>query len=134
MKFIKFLAPLFLVCMMCSAFTMKDKTNGMYIVGVSASFTDSVIYFTDVQFVKDLSLGSDKLLEMRSYYSDQLDEYLESDKGLNNRTSFVYYNTKKEKLEKIIKKMKDKYRKEGKSILRDLGSDFKFVRVVEEEY
>ena len=48
MKFVKLLAPLFLVCMMCSAFTMKDKTNGMYIVGVSASFTDSVIYFTDV--------------------------------------------------------------------------------------
>ena len=70
---------------------------------------------------------------MRSYYSDQLDEYLESDKGLKNRTSFVYYNTKKEKLEKVIKKMKDKYRKEGKSVLRDLGSDFKFVRVVEEE-
>ena len=134
MKFIKNLAPLFLVCMMCSAFTMKDKTNGMYIVGVSASFTDSVIYFTEVQFVKNLSLGSDKLLEMRSYYSDQLDEYLESDKGLKNRTSFVYYNTKKEKLEKVIKKMKDKYRKEGKSVLRDLGSDFKFVRVVEEEY
>ena len=65
---------------------------------------------------------------------DQLDEYLESDKGLKNRTSFVYYNTKKEKLEKVIKKMKDKYRKEGKSVLRDLGSDFKFVRVVEEEY
>ena len=133
MKFIKILAPLFLVCMMCSAFTMKDKTNGMYIVGVSASFTDSVIYFTEVQFVKNLSLGSDKVLEMRSYYSDQLDEYLESDKGLKNRTSFVYYNTKKEKLEKVIKKMKDKYRKEGKSVLRDLGSDFKFVRVVEEE-
>ena len=133
MNFIKNLAPLFLVCMMCSAFTMKDKTNGMYIVGVSASFTDSVIYFTEVQFVKNLSLGSDKLLEMRSYYSDQLDEYLESDKGLKNRTSFVYYNTKKEKLDKIIKKMKDKYRKEGKSVLRDLGSDFKFVRVVEEE-
>ena len=133
MKFIKNLAPLFLVCLMCSAFTMKEKTNGMYIVGVSASFADSVIYFTDVQFVKNLSLGSDKLLEMRSYYSDQLDEYLEADKGLKNRTSFVYYNTKKEKLEKIIKKMKDKYRKEGKSVLRDLGSDFKFVRVVEGE-
>ena len=99
MKFVKLLAPLFLVCMMCSAFTMKDKTNGMYIVGVSASFTDSVIYFTDVQFVKNLSLGNDKLLEMRSHYSDQLDEYLESEKGLINRTSFVYYNDKKEKLE-----------------------------------
>ena len=133
MKLIRNLAPLFLICMMCSAFTMKDKTKGMYIVGVSASFSDSVIYFTDVQFVKNLSLGSDKLLEMRSYYSDQLDEYLEADKGLKNRTSFVYYNTKKEKLDKIIKKMKDKYLKEGKSVLRDLGSDFKFVRVVEEE-
>ena len=133
MKFVKLLAPLFLVCMMCSAFTMKDKTNGMYIVGVSASFTDSVIYFTDVQFVKNLSLGNDKLLEMRSHYSDQLDEYLESEKGLINRPSFVYYNDKKEKLEKIIKKMKEKYRKEGKSVLRDLGGDFKFVRVVEGE-
>ena len=132
MKFVKLLAPMFLVCMMCSAFTMKDKTNGMYMVGVSASFTDSVIYFTDVQFVKNLSLGSDKLLEMRSYYSDQLEDYLEVEKGLKNRTCFVYYNTKKEKLEKIIKKMKDKYRKEGKSVLLDLGSDFKFVRVVEE--
>ena len=133
MKFVKLLAPMFLVCMMCSAFTMKDKTNGMYMVGVSASFTDSVIYFTDVQFVKNLSLGSDKLLEMRSYYSDQLEDYLEVEKGLKNRTCFVYYNTKKEKLEKIIKKMKDKYRKEGKSVLRDLGSDFKFIRVIEGE-
>ena len=133
MKFIKNLAPLFLVCMMCSAFTMKDKTNGMYIVGVSASFTDSVIYFTDIQFVKNLTLGNDKLLYLRSYYSDQLDEHLELEKGLKNRTSFVYYSPKKEKLEKVIKKMKNKYRKEGKSVLRDLGSDFKFVRVVEGE-
>ena len=38
-----------------------------------------------------------------------------------------------EKLEKIIKKMKEKYRKEGKIVLRDLGSDFKFVRVVDGE-
>ena len=133
MKFIKNLAPLFLICMMCSAFTMKDKTNGMYIVGVSASFTDSVIYFTDIQFVKNMTLGNDKLLHLRSYYTEQLDEHLELEKGLKNRTSFVYYNTKKEKLEKIIKKMKNKYLKEGKSVLRDLGSDFKFVRVIEEE-
>ena len=53
--------------------------------------------------------------------------------GLSGRTSFIYYHEKKSKLEKIIKKMKEKYRKEGKSVLRDLGSDFKFVRVVEEE-
>ena len=133
MKFIKFLAPLFMVCMMCSAFTMKDKTNGMYIVGVSASFSDSVIYFTDIQFVKNMTLGNDKLLYLRSHYTDQLDEHLELEKGLKNRTSFVYYSPKKEKLEKIIKKMKTKYTKDGKSVLRDLGSDFKFIRVIEGE-
>lgn len=133
MKFIKLLAPMFLICMLCSAFTMKEKEKGMYIVGVSASFSDSLIYFTDVQFVKNLGLGKDDLLEMRSHYSDQLDEYLESEKGLKNRTCFVYYNKNKEKLEKTVKKMKDKYRKGGKSVLRDLGDEFKFVRVVEEE-
>ena len=116
MKFIKLLAPLFLVCLMCSAFTMKENTNGMYMVGVSASFKDSVIYFTDIQFVKNLTLGKDKLLPFRSEYTNQLDEHLESEMGLSDRTSFIYYHEKKSKLEKIIKKMKDKYRKEGKSV------------------
>jgi hypothetical protein len=133
MKFVKVFISLLVVLAVCTASTMENKKKGMYIVGVSASFTDSLIYFTDIQFVKNLTLGNDKLLYLRSHYSDQLDEHLESEKGLKNRTSFVYYSPKKEKLEKIIKKMKNKYRKEGKSVLRDLGSDFKFIRVIEGE-
>jgi hypothetical protein len=35
-------------------------------------------------------------------------------------------------LEKKINKMKAQYQKDGKSILRDTGADFKFVKAVEE--
>lgn len=39
---------------------------------------------------------------------------------------------KKSKLEKNIIKMKENYQKEGKSILRELGDEFKFTKAVEE--
>lgn len=134
MKFAKVLASLFLVLMVCSAATMKNKGKGMYIVGVSASFTDSLIYFTDIQFVDSVELGKDKLLPMRGQYSEQLDNYLEQGLGLQNRTCFIYFDDKKQSLEKIIKKMKDKYKKEGKSVLRETGADFKFSKPKPEEY
>ena len=116
---------------LCTASTMGEKKKGMYIVGVSASFTDSLIYFTDVQFMDSVELGKDKLLPMRGQYSDQLDNYLEQNLGLSNRTCFIYFDGKKHKLEKIIKKMKDKYLKEGKVVLKETGADFKFTKAVE---
>lgn len=132
MKYIKMLASLALVFMLCSAFSMGGgKKNGMYMVGVSASFTDSLIYFTDIQLVDSVKLGKDKLLPLRSQYSSQMENYLESAYGLKDRTCFIYFNKKKAKLEKAIKKMKAKYLKEGKSELRETGADFKFTKAVE---
>lgn len=129
MKFVKIVASLFIVLAVCTASTMENK-KGMYMVGVSASFTDSLIYFTDIQFLDSVELGKDKLLPMRGQYSDQLDSYLEQVKGMENRTCFIYFDEKKDKVEKTIKKMKEKYQKDGKSILRDLGADFKFSKAV----
>ena len=133
MKFMKIFTSLFLVLMICSAATKKDKKNdmGMYMVGVSASFTDSLIYFTDIQYVDSVLLGKDKLLPMREQYSDQLESYLENNLGLKNRTCFIYFDYKKEKVEKVIKKMKSKYLKDGKALLKDVGSDFKFTKAEE---
>ena len=130
MKFVKIVASLFIVFAVCTASTMEKK-KGMYMVGVSASFTDSLIYFTDIQFLDSVELDKDKLLPMRGQYSDQLDSYLEQVKGMENRTCFIYFDEKKDKVEKTIKKMKEKYQKDGKSILRDLGADFKFSKAVE---
>lgn len=132
MKFIKVLVPLFFVMVVCSAFSLKGKSNGLYIVGVSASFSDSLVYFTNIQFVDSISLDKKtKLLPSRSQYSDQLDEYMEQVKGMNNRTCFIYFNEKKAKLEKLVKKMKEEYKEGGKSILREVGSEFKFSKAIE---
>ena len=131
MKFVKIVASLFIVLAVCTASTMENKKKGMYMVGVSASFTDSLIYFTDIQFLDSVELDKDELVPMRGQYSDQLDSYLEQVKGMENRTCFIYFDEKKDKVEKTIKKMKEKYQKDGKSILRDLGADFKFSKAVE---
>ena len=127
MKFVKIVASLFMVLAVCTASTMEKK-KGMYMVGVSASFTDSLIYFTDIQYIEGIELDKDKLLPLRSQYSDQLDNYLEQVKGMENRTCFIYFDEKKAKVEKTIKKMKEDYQKDGKSILRETGADFKFTK------
>ena len=131
MKSFKFLVSLFLVLMVCTASTLEDNKKGMYIVGVSASFTDSLIYFTDVQFVDSVTLNSEKLLSNRSQYSEQLEDYLKMREGGKNRTCFIYCNKKKASLEKMVKKMKEKYQKDGKSILKETGSDFKFTKAID---
>ena len=131
MKSLKILASLFVVLMVCTASTLEDKKKGMYIVGVSASFTDSLIYFTDVQFVDSVTLNSEKLLPNRSQYSEQLEDYLKMREGGKNRTCFIYYNKKKASLEKMVKKRKEKYQKDGKSILKETGSDFKFTKAID---
>ena len=131
MKSFKFLVSLFLVLMVCTASTLEDNKKGMYIVGVSVSFTDSLIYFTDVQFVDSVTLNSEKLLSNRSQYSEQLEDYLKMREGGKNRTCFIYYNKKKAALEKMVKKMKEKYQKDGKSILKETGSDFKFTKAID---
>ena len=130
MKFVKVFVSLLVVLSICTASTMENKKKGMYIAGVSASFTDSLIYFTDIQFVDSVELGKDKLLPMRGQYSDQLDNYLEQKLGWENRTCFIYFDEKKSKVEKAIKKMKGKYQKEGKVVIKETGADFKFTKAV----
>ena len=96
--------------------------------GVSASFKDSLVYFTDVQLVDSVELDKNKMLPERQQYSHQLRTYLEGTTGTTHRTCFIYFNTNKAKLEKDIRKMKDKYQKSGNSIVRQVNPDFKFKK------
>ena len=133
MKLMKIFASLFLVFMVCSAFSLKGnkKDMGMYMVGVSASFADSLIYFTDIQYLDSISLDKDKLLPLRGQYSEQLEDYLENKLGLKDRTCFIYFDAKKAKLEKVMKKMKDQYKKDGKAVLKEIGVDFQFTKAID---
>lgn len=128
MKKFKLAIFVLLALVTSSAFAQKKKSNGVYIAGVSASFKDSLVYFTDIQMVDSVKLDKNKLLPERQQYSYQLKTYLENKYSSANRTCFIYFETNKEKLEKSMKKMKDKYQKGGKSIVRQVDSEFKFTK------
>ena len=114
MKKFKLAIFVLLALVTSSAFAQKKKSNGVYIAGVSASFKDSLVYFTDIQMVDSVKLDKNKLLPERQQYSYQLKTYLENKYGTSNRTCFIYFDTNKEKLSKSMKKMKDKYQKGGR--------------------
>lgn len=130
MKSFKLIASLLFVFAFCSAFTMKSDKPGVYIAGVSASFSDSLVYFTEVLFVDSVVLDKHDFLPERYQYSTQLTDYMLQKYGLPNRTSFVYFNVNKEKVEKQIKKLKEKYQKSGKSQLKQVDAEFKFKKAV----
>ncbi|MGL5957127.1 MAG: hypothetical protein ACRCZZ_00750 [Phocaeicola sp.] len=131
MKTIKLFASLLLLFMVCTAFSLKgNKTRSIYVVGVSASFSDSLIFFTAIQKLDEVRLDN-KMLPGRAQYSYQLKNHLESVEGLSNRTCFVYFSTSKKSLEKTVRKLGKKYTKgESNVIIRELPSDaFTFVKV-----
>ncbi|MGL5273090.1 MAG: hypothetical protein ACRC8J_06365 [Phocaeicola sp.] len=101
----------------------------MYVVGVSASFTDSLIYFTGIQELEGVYLEH-KMLPERAQYSYQLKNYLESSEGVTGRTCFIYFSTNRKSLEKTITKIEGKYTKGSSNVaIRELDStSFKFTK------
>lgn len=107
----------------------KDKNKyGVYMAGVSASFTDSLVYFTDIQYLDSAMVDGKGFLVGRSQYSVQLKDYLETKQGGKNRTCFMFYNIKKSKLQKEILKLKEKYKKGNSLVFKDVNPEFKFEK------
>ncbi len=130
---VKILGSLLGVLLVCSAFSFKSlfgpRSHDVYIVGVSASFTDSLIYFTEIQLLDSVELDEDRLLPDRSHYSYQLKNYLEEEEGLKNRTCFVYFSKNRERLQKNVTKMKVKYQKGNTMLIRQVNPNgFRFTR------
>ena len=72
MKYIKLICLLLIASFVLPAMARKNKDKrhyGVYISGASASFTDSLIYFTDIQYLDSASLNDKGLLDGRSQYS-----------------------------------------------------------------
>lgn len=102
------------VCMLCcgvSTYAKKGKSNnGVYIFGVSDSFSDSTVYITNVQPLDFVRLNSKSaFLPMRSSFSYQLKNYFETKKNMPNRLCAVFYNVSKDKLERELNKVKKGY-------------------------
>ncbi len=131
MRYIKLLCFLFAISIVVGAAAKKSKDKnkyGVYMVGVSASFTDSLVYITDIQFLDSAVVDGKGFLVGRSQYSLQLKDYLETKENGKNRTCFMFFNVKKNKLQKELSQLQEKYKKGGSLVLKSVNPEFKFEK------
>lgn len=127
MKFVKIALLLTVTLVVCSAFSKKSKS--VYAFGFSASFTDTVVYYTEVQVLDSVRLDKMGFLPYREHYSYQLKNYLEYEKGEKNRTCMIYFSNNQAKLAKEQAKILNKYKKDKKIRLEQLKkTEFSFKK------
>lgn len=97
-----------LMAEMATAKTVMAKE--MYVFGFAASFTDSIVHFTDIQRVDSAWTDSKSgFLLGRETYSYQLRSYLANKLNQPNRTCITVFATKRNKIEKKYLKMMRQY-------------------------
>ena len=104
----------------------KVKTE-VYMFGVSLSFTDSVVYFTEIQHMEG-AIIENNMLPNRHLYAYELKDYMSYEEGKPGRTSFIYFSDKRSKLEKKELKIRKRLLYNGEKTVRYLGSKFKFTK------
>ena len=130
MKYVKILFAIALVFTMCSAFSLKkDHSKPVYAFGISASFTDTVVYFTDIQILDSAKVSKEGFLVHRELYSYQLKNYLEDNQLQQNSTCMIYFSENRKKLEKEATKILNKYKKNNRMTVSQIDSDkFRFTK------
>ena len=130
MKYVKILFAIALVFTMCSAFSLKkDHSKPVYAFGISASFTDTIVYFTDIQILDSAKVSKEGFLSHRELYSYQLKNYLEDNRLQQNSTCMIYFSENKKKLEKEATKILNKYKKNNRMTVSRIDSDkFHFTK------
>ena len=130
MKYVKILFAVALVFTLCSAFSLKKGGHKpVYAFGVSASFTDTVIYYTEIQMLDSVALDKNGFLPHRELYSYQLKNYLEYDLKSLDYTCMIYFSENKKKLEKEAAKVKSKYKKNKTIVLMPIAPEaFRFKK------
>ena len=96
---------------LCLSTQAKSKTTKIYVFGFAASFNDSTVYFTDIQYIDQAQLtGKGNFLAGRNSYSNQLRDYL-AGQGMEHRTCIVSYAKKQKDAQKKYDKMMSRYLK-----------------------
>ena len=104
----------------------------MYMFGIAASFSDTIVHFTNVQEIDSAWIEKkNKFLQARQLYSYQLRDYLASEQQMPRRTCIVYAGKNKKKVEKKYLKMRKLYmpskkQHQGYDIRLLNNSDFQF--------
>lgn len=112
----------------------------MYVFGMAAAFTDTIVHFTSVQEIDSAWIDKKtKFLQSRDSYSYQLRSYLATKEEMPQRTCIVLYAQKEKKLLKKYEKMKRLYMQPKKGArhydVRFIAdSDFHFTTIDEMPY
>ena len=107
----------------------KDHSKPVYAFGISASFTDTVVYFTDIQILDSAKVSKEGFLAHRELYSYQLKNYLEDNQLQQNSTCMIYFSENRKKLEKEATKILNKYKKNNRMTVSRIDSDkFRFTK------
>ena len=105
----------------------KVKEVPVYILGASVSFSDSIVYFTEIQKLDNVVLENG-FLPHRQYYAYELKDYMSFEENSPGRISVVYFDEKRSKLEKKEQKIKKHLMEKENKVIRYLGDKFKFVK------
>lgn len=105
----------------------KDKAVTVYVWGASMSFSDSIVYFTEIQKVDNVVLKNG-FLPNRQFYAYELKDYMNFKENMPGRISVIYFDEKRSDMEKKEQKIKKRLvEKEGKTV-RYLGDKFMFTK------
>lgn len=113
----------------------------MYMFGMAAAFSDTIVHFTQVQSIDSAWIDSKtKFLQSRDSYSYQLRNYLSAKEQMPQRTCIVVYAQKEKTLLKKYEKMKQLYTNPKKKGARRYDvryiadTDFHFTTIDETPY
>lgn len=109
-KIVFFSVLMLFIAMQVSAIV---RPTTLYAYGFSASFSDSTVYFTEIQQIDSAWINvKTKFLYSRDSYSYQLKYYLEQ-KGVENPTCIISFAKSRKDAEKKYMKLRKKYTKDA---------------------
>jgi len=108
---------------------LKKAKKGVYIAGVAYSFTDSIVYLTDVYQLNNVLLKENGFLPRRSDYSAQLQDYIANTEHRGRFTCATLFETNAGKIAKRLAKIKKKMVKRKMRVLDVDRTAFKYQEV-----
>lgn len=110
MKYYRYILMTLLFCVAIGAEAKRIQTPHMYIFGFAASFTDSVVYMTEIQDVQGAWYDTkSKFLLGRDNYSLQLKDHFKEKLQMPDRVCMVFFAKSMKKAEKKYLKLRKKY-------------------------
>lgn len=120
---------LFALVALCAALQVsaRDRQQSIYMFAYGTSFNDSTIYLSTVEVVKNATLEQKtNFLNNRLSYSNAFKQFLDV-KYSSIHTTAVFFNVKREKLEKMYLKIRRNTQKGRAMRLVEVpASDFRF--------